>query len=112
MSRSRSQISALVNIALGLGSALWISTGCGEIDATERWPGGAALLANTHSLDRLLDHVARLQGTPLARHAERLRASLPDCPIVEGRAESGQISDLWAALTCATASSAPKWPRF
>jgi len=104
MSRLRSQILALATTALGLGSALWIATGCGEIEAVERWPSGAALLADTRGLDRLLEHVAQLEGTPLARRAERLRASLPDCPIVEGRAESGQISDIWAALTCATGS--------
>ena len=105
MNRSRSQISALMTAALGLGAALWIGVGCGEIDANERWPRGAALLANTRSLDRLLEHVARLEGTPLARRAERLRASLPDCPMLEGRAESGQLSDLWTAVTCETGSA-------
>jgi hypothetical protein len=105
MSRLRSQILALVTTAQGLGSALWIATGCGEIEAIERWPSGGALLANTRSLDRLLEHMAQLEGTPLARQAERLRASLPDCPTVEGRAESGQMSDLWTALTCATGSA-------
>ena len=105
MSRLRSQISVLLTTALGLGSALWIAAGCGEIDAVERWPSGAALLANTRSLDRLLEHVAQLEGTPLARRAERLRASLPDCPTVEGRSESGRISDIWEALTCATGNA-------
>jgi len=105
MNRSRSQISVLMTAALGLGAALWIGSGCGEIDANERWPRGAALLANTRSLDRLLEHVARLEGTPLARRAERLRASLPSCPTLEGRAESGQLSDLWTAVTCVTDSA-------
>jgi hypothetical protein len=104
MSCSRSQISALMTAALALGSALWIATSCGEIEALERWPSGAALLANTDSLDRLLGHVAQLKGTPVARRAERIRALLPDCPTVEGRAESGQISDLWTGLRCATES--------
>ncbi len=104
MSRSRIQISALMTTALGLGSALWLGAGCGEIEATERWPSGAVLLANTSSLDRLLGRVAQLKGTPLARQAERIRARLPDCPTVEGRAESGQISDVWAALQCASES--------
>jgi len=104
MSRSRSQISALVTTALGFVSALWIATGCGEIEAMERWPSGATLLANTRNLDRLLEHVARLEGTPLGRHAERIRARLPNCPTVEGRAESGRISDLWTELRCATES--------
>jgi hypothetical protein len=105
MSRLRSQILALAMTAMGLGSALWISTGCGEIEATQRWPSGAALLADTRGLDRLLEDLAQLEGTPLARRAERLRASLPDCPIVEGRAESGQVADIWTALTCATGSA-------
>ncbi len=105
MSRSRSPILALMTTALGLGSALWIATGCGEIEVMKRWPSGAALLADTHSLDRLLEHVARLEGTPLARQAEKIRALLPNCPTVEGRAESGRTSDLWTALSCATESS-------
>ena len=104
MSRSRFQISALLTTALGLGSALWIASGCGEIEAIERWPSGAVLLANTRSLDRLLGRVAQLEGTPLARQAERIRARLPDCPIVEGRAESGLISDVWTSLHCASES--------
>jgi hypothetical protein len=104
MSRSHSQISALMTTALGLGSALWLGAGCGEIEATERWPSGAALLANTRSLDRLLERVAQLDGTPLARRAQQIRSQLPDCPTVEGRAESGRISDLWAELRCATES--------
>ena len=105
MSRSRSQISLLMTTALGLGSALWIATGCGEIEVMKRWPSGATLLANTRSLDRLLERVARLEGTPLARRAEAIRALLPNCPTVEGRAESGQMSDLWTALDCATGRS-------
>ncbi|MCH7643668.1 MAG: hypothetical protein IH974_02445 [Myxococcales bacterium] len=105
MSRSRSQISLLMTTALGLGSALWIATGCGEIEVMKRWPSGATLLANTRSLDRLLERVARLEGTPLARRAEAIRALLPNCPTVEGRAESGRMSDLWTALDCATGRS-------
>ena len=100
MSRLRSQNSALMSVALGLGSALWIAAACGEIETEERWPDGAALLADTRSLDRLLEQVAQLEGTPLARRAERLRASLPSCKTVEGRAETGELSDLWPALTC------------
>jgi hypothetical protein len=104
MSRPRSQISALLTTVLGLASALWMTAGCGEIDAAERWPSGAALLANTRSLDRLLEKVAQLEGTPLARQAERVRALLPDCPTLEGRAESGRITDVWTELHCATQS--------
>jgi hypothetical protein len=96
----RSQNSALMSVAVGLGSALWIASACGEIETEERWPDGAALIADTRSLDRLLEQVAQLEGTPLARRAERLRASLPSCKTVEGRAETGDLSDLWPALTC------------
>jgi hypothetical protein len=105
MNRLRLSISARMGVALGLGAALWVATSCGEIEATEQWPSGAALLANTRSLDRLLGRLAQLEGTPLARQAGRLRASLPDCPIVEARAESGQWSDLWSGLACATGSA-------
>ena len=104
MNRSRSRISLLVATALGLVAAAWIATGCGEIDAMERWPSGAALLGNTRSLERLLELVAQLEGTPLARRAEQARALLPNCATVEGRAESGRISDLWTGLGCATES--------
>jgi hypothetical protein len=100
MTHLRSQNSALMRVVLGLGSALWIATACGEIEAEKRWPAGAALLADTRSLDRLLEQIAQLDGTPLARRAERLRASLPNCQTVEGHAESGELSDLWSALTC------------
>ena len=100
MSRLRSQNSALMSVALGLGAALWIATACGEIEAEERWPNGIALLADTHNLDRLLEQVVQLEGTPLARWAERLRASLPNCQTIGGQAESGELSDLWPALTC------------
>jgi len=100
MSRLRSQNSALMSAALGLGSALWIATACGEIETEERWPAGAALLADTRRLDRLLEQIAQLEGTPLARRAKRLRASLPNCKAVEGRAETGELSGLWTALTC------------
>jgi len=104
-SRLRFAIPALSSLALGLGAALWIASGCGEIETTEHWPNGAALLADTRSLDRLLERVAGLEGTPLARRAEQLRGSLPDCPTVEARAESGELSDLWPALRCATGSA-------
>ncbi len=104
MSRLRLATPALSSLALGLGAALWMASGCGEIETTEHWPKGAALLADTRSLDRLLERVAGLEGTPLARRAAQLRGSLPDCPTVEARAESGELSDLWPALHCATAS--------
>ena len=73
MSPLRSQITVLLTTALGLGLASWLAAGCGEIDAVERWPSGAALLADTRNLDRFLERVAQLEGTPLARRAERLR---------------------------------------
>jgi len=102
MSRSRSRSSALATIALGLASALWIAAGCGEVEAVGRWPSGAALLANTRGLDRLLEQLAKLEGTPTARLAERIRKRLPDCPTLEARAESGRVADLWQSVRCAT----------
>jgi hypothetical protein len=102
MSRLRSQISALWIAALCLGSTLGFASGCGEIDAKERLPKGAALIANSRSLDRLLEQVGQLEGTPLARQAERLRDAIPKCATVEAHTESGDLSDLWPSLTCRT----------
>ncbi len=105
MSRSRSQISARIAVALGVALALGIASACGQIAAQSRWPDGAALIANTHSLGRLLEQIGQLEGTPLARRAAQLRASLPACPNLESRAESGAFSDLWPALKCRTQGS-------
>ncbi len=102
MGRARSQTSALTATALGLAVALGVAAGCGEVEAVARWPSGAALLASTRGLDRLLEPIARLEGTPAARSAERIRKRLPDCPTVEARAASGRVSDLWSALRCAS----------
>jgi hypothetical protein len=100
MSRSRSQKQALRTIALSLGCVLLIGNQCGEFGANESWPSGATLLADTDSLDRLLGRLAVFESTPLADRAASIRASLPDCPIVEGRAESGRLGDALQALTC------------
>jgi hypothetical protein len=105
MSRSRSQKQALRTIALSLGCGLLIANHCNQTGTNEFWPSGAALLADTESLDRLLGRLAQLESTPLADRAERLRASLPDCPTVEGRAESGRLSDVLQTLTCRSAGS-------
>ena len=105
MSRSRSQKQALRTIALTLGCGLLIGNHCGEFEATESWPGGVALLANTESLDQLLGRLAQLESTPLGERAELIRASLPDCPVVEGRAESRRLSDALQTLSCRRAGS-------
>jgi hypothetical protein len=105
MSRSRSQKQALRTIALSLGCGLLIANTCNESRTSESWPGGAALLANTQSLNRLLGQLAQLENTPLADRAELIRTSLPDCPVVEGRAQSGRLSDVLQTLTCRSAGS-------
>ncbi|HXV36857.1 MAG TPA: hypothetical protein VEC18_06900, partial [Myxococcota bacterium] len=96
MSHPRSPIPARIplQLAAALALALGLASACGEIDASERWPEGAALVADTRSLERLLEQLARLEQTPLARRAEQLRAALPSCPVVESRAASGDLSDL------------------
>jgi hypothetical protein len=105
MNRSRSHKHALRTIALSVGCGLLIGSQCDEIASNESWPSGAALLADTASLDRLLGQLAQLEGTPLADRAELIRASLPECPSVEGRAESGRLWDALQALTCRSAGS-------
>jgi hypothetical protein len=107
MSRPRSPIPARIplQLAAALALALGLSSACGEIDASERWPEGAALVADTRSLEQLLAQLARLEQTPLARRAEQLREALPSCPVVESRAASGELSDLWRALACLSPSS-------
>jgi len=97
--RIRAPLAAALALALGFSSA------CGEIEASKRWPEGAALVADTNSLERLLAQLARFEQTPLARRAEQLRAALPGCPVVESHAASGELSDLWRALACFSPSS-------
>jgi hypothetical protein len=100
MSRPRSRYQALLTIALSLGCGLLIVSSCDAVRTNLRWPKGAALQADTRALDRVLEKLARLEGTPLARRAQLLRAALPDCSTVEAHAESGQLSDLESALQC------------
>jgi len=61
-------------------------------------PPGALLLARTAALHRLLATAARLEGTPLARHALDLAERLPPCDWVEARADSNL--ELPGALAC------------
>lgn len=104
---------ALASAALAVGLVL---AGCGCSKPVDRWPDGALLLADTGALRQLLGRLSRsergrnaevdpdgeggLDGTPLSRHAAALSASLPGCPLVEGRATTGRIAELWDHLQC------------
>ncbi len=95
----RRRCAAALSVCIGLLIA-W-TAGCGESrppppDAS--WPAGALLSARTDALDSLLAQLERLQGTPLARHAGRLREALPDCTEVEAIAEGPE--GLIAGLRC------------
>jgi hypothetical protein len=87
---------------LALSLALWC---CGGPPAP-RWPDGASLVARRDALDRLLERLAGLRDTPLARRALALRAALPACPILEARAASGRLADALAELACAPSGDA------
>jgi len=100
MSRSRSR-GTLLALALGVGcGALIANTGNRIESKPEPGPMGAALIADSARFDELLAALAQLEGTPIARHARSLRASLPDCPRLEGYAASGRLSDLLPSLGC------------
>ncbi len=95
MSRHRRGLAAtLAGLAL-CGAA------CSERPApTPQRPTGALLVAQRPGLARLLDQLARLDGTPLARRARELGALLPACPVLEARAPNGDAGELLAGLRC------------
>jgi hypothetical protein len=91
----------LVGLALALA-------GCAERtpQPPDDTPPGALLAAHTGDLARLLRQLARLEGTPLARHARALAARLPSCEVVEAHAPSGGLDALLAGLRCRPQASA------
>jgi hypothetical protein len=70
------------------------------------WPEGALLVARTAALGDLLDRLARLEQTPLAREARAWRAALPACDVVEAHAPEADAGALRAALRCAAPDGA------
>lgn len=95
--RGRWARALLAALACGLQS-------CGEESPETAWPAGALLSADTRALASLLDDLARLERTPLARLASELRAALPGCAQLEGSAPDGDLRALFASLRCADSS--------
>ena len=90
----------LAGLALGLAA-------CAEHPAAApQEPPGALLVARTADLERLLGQLAWLEGTPLARRIEAVRAALPTCPVVESHAPDGSFEQLVRRLECRPAHSA------
>ena len=90
----------LAGLALGLAA-------CAEQPAAApQEPPGALLVARTADLERLLEQLAWLEGTPLARRIEAVRAALPACPVVESQAPDGNFEQLLRRLECRPADSA------
>ena len=90
----------LAGFALGLAA-------CAEHPAAApQEPPGALLVARTADLERLLGQLAWLEGTPLARRIEAVRAALPACPVVESHAPDRSFEQLLRRLECRPADSA------
>ena len=68
-------------------------------------PTGALLVAQRSGLARLLEQLARLEGTPVARRARELAAALPPCDALEAHAPDGSAAELVAGLRCRPAPS-------
>ncbi len=89
-------------LALALG--LMLVASCGE-PPDPRLRERLVLLDGPH-LERLLEHLARLEGTPIARHAKSLRGRLGGCTTVWGTPRAGgrdAAQTALADLRCLTA---------
>ncbi len=84
--------------ALALMASLALAACSGQRAPDAGLPPGALLLGRTAALQRLLSTAARLEGTPLARHARALAGRLPACEWVAAQAESS--AQLLGALAC------------
>ena len=77
-----------------------------ETHANDDWPRGTLVIARKDALQRVLTRLQRLDGTPLAKLAAELDATLPDCAWLEGRVESGPPAEVWRRLRCRGLESA------
>jgi hypothetical protein len=68
------------------------------------WPEGALLVARAPALDALLERLARVEATPLAREARAWRAALPACAVLEAHALQAGLDALRSSLRCADPS--------
>jgi hypothetical protein len=88
------------------GLALGLAACAERPAAAPQEPPGALLVARTADLERLLGQLAWLEGTPLARRIEAVRAALPACPVVESHAPDGGFGQLVSRLECRPEQSA------
>jgi hypothetical protein len=63
-------------------------------------PPGAWWVGSAPAVRTLLEQLAQLEGTPLARRARELAADLPDCPTVGVHAPDGDLAKLVANTRC------------
>jgi hypothetical protein len=89
---------ALRQIVFGLAACLALAACTQRATPGSELPAGTLLFGRSAALERLLATAARLEGTPLARHARAFAERLPPCDWVEARApEPSQLVD---ALAC------------
>lgn len=89
--------------------ALLLPAACGRGAAEPDWLRERIVSFDADAFGRFLDRAARLEGTPLARHAEALRSRTSDCAELWGRAVALDPSqpDAWLdAIRCADANAA------
>lgn len=85
--------------ALAAGIALGASGCSGEAAPGDDWPPGTLVIARGAALAQLLAQLQQLEGTPLARNAAAVAATLPDCEWLEGRSEDDPAEAL-SQLAC------------
>ena len=91
--------------ALALAAAFLVACGDADPQAPSE-PPGLLMVGRTPDLARLLDRLASLEGTPLARSALELAERLPGCGLIEARAADGRLATLKENVTCARPRSA------
>ncbi len=96
---------AISGWALALAIVLLAACGGGEHEAPAE-PPGLLMVGRTPDLARLLERLATLEGTPLARAAQQLALRLPSCGLVEAQAADGKLATLQSSLACAPPRSA------
>jgi hypothetical protein len=75
--------------------------GCGR---EAGWPPGALLAGRSAALRELASRLAPLEGTRAAREAQAFAEAIPECELVEARADAPSLPTLRAGLRCADPS--------
>ena len=78
--------------------ALALLAGCRDRVASD--PPGAWWVGRGPAVRELLGQLAQLEGTPLARRARELAATLPDCSSVGVHAPDGDVTKLAEGVRC------------